>query len=138
MIMREAFFGTRRFDDFLTRVGVSSGVLAARLRDLVSEGLLEKRPYQEPGSRVREEYRLTDKGRGLVPALVALIDWADDWLVGPEGSTVTLRHRDCDAPVRAALICAAGHDVTAARDMVAAPGPAARPARAEAAASGTD
>ncbi|MGY1496813.1 winged helix-turn-helix transcriptional regulator [Streptomyces sp. QTS52] len=137
MIMREAFFGTRRFDEFLTHVGVSSGVLSARLRDLVSEGLLEKRPYQEPGSRAREEYRLTDKGRGLVPALVALIDWADHWLVGPEGSTVTLHHHDCDEPVRTALVCAAGHEITAARDLVAAPGPGARPARADAAAPGT-
>jgi DNA-binding HxlR family transcriptional regulator len=130
MIMREAFLGTRRFDDFLRRVGVSTGVLSARLRDLVSEGLLEKRPYREPGARVREEYRLTDKGRDLVPTLVSLIEWADHWLVGPEGSTVTLRHRGCDEPVRTALMCAAGHEVTAVRDIVATPGPAARPARA--------
>ncbi|MDO0916647.1 helix-turn-helix domain-containing protein [Streptomyces sp. DT2A-34] len=128
VIMREAFFGTRRFEDFLRHVDVSSGVLSARLRELVDEGMLEKCPYREPGARVRDEYRLTDKGRSMLPVLVALIDWADHWLVGPQGPTVQLLHRDCGAPITASVTCASGHSITAPRNVIAAPGPGARPA----------
>jgi DNA-binding HxlR family transcriptional regulator len=128
MIMREAFYGTRRFEDFLRHVHVSSGVLAARLRELVEEGILEKRPYREPGARVREEYHLTDKGRSMLPLLVALIDWADRWLVGPQGPTVRLLHRDCGAAVTASVRCARGHSISAPRDVIATPGPGAQPA----------
>ncbi|WP_405021666.1 helix-turn-helix transcriptional regulator (plasmid) [Kitasatospora sp. NBC_00070] len=125
--MREAFYGTRRFEDFLSHIDVSTGVLAARLRELVEEGILEKRPYQEPGARVRDEYHLTDKGRSMLPVLVALIDWADRWLGEPAGPTVILRHRDCGAPVTAAVVCAEGHRVAGPRDVLATPGPGAQP-----------
>src|SRR6266568_2527399 len=62
LIMREAFYGARRFDEFARRVGVTDAVAAERLRELVAAGLLEKRPYKEPGQRTREEYRLTTMG----------------------------------------------------------------------------
>src|SRR3954453_2614617 len=91
LILREAFYGTTRFDDFAERVGISQPVTAARLRELVDEGLLEREPYQQPGQRTRMQYRLTDKGAELFPALAALMQWGDRWL-GPSG--VELRHRD--------------------------------------------
>jgi DNA-binding HxlR family transcriptional regulator len=84
-IVREAFYGTRRFDDFARRTGLTPAVLAARLRDLVEHGVLERSEYREPGRRTRQEYRLTAKGRDLGVALVALLDWADRWLPGPGG-----------------------------------------------------
>src|ERR1700758_1355838 len=59
LIMREAFYGTTRFDDFAERVGISQPVAAARLRELVDEGLLEREDYREPGQRTRQQYRLT-------------------------------------------------------------------------------
>ncbi len=108
LLLREAFYGTTRFDDFAERVGISQPVAAARLRELVDEGLLEREPYQEPGQRARMQYRLTDKGADLFPALVALMQWGQRWL-GPSG--VELRHRDCGQPVRAELRCADGHPV---------------------------
>src|SRR5260221_10689275 len=80
LILREAFYGTTRFDDFAERVGISEPVAAARLRELVDEGLLEREPYREPGQRTREHYRLTAKGTDLLPALVALMQWGDRWL----------------------------------------------------------
>src|SRR5271167_2464551 len=69
LILREAFYGTTRFDDFAKRVGISDPVAAARLRELVDEGLLEREDYREPGQRTRQSYRLTAKGAELFPAL---------------------------------------------------------------------
>src|SRR5580692_10930856 len=94
LLLREAFYGTTRFDDFAARVGISEPVAAARLRELVAEGLLEREPYQEPGQRTRVAYRLTDKGAELLPVVVALMQWGDRWLQ-PDGAPVVLRHREC-------------------------------------------
>lgn len=127
-IIREAFYGTRRFDDFLRHCGVSPGVLSTRLRAMVSDGLLEKVPYRAPGARARDEYRLTDKGRSLAPILIALNDFADRWLLESGGSTVTLRHRQCGKRVHTTVMCEAGHHIEAAADIIASPGPGARPA----------
>ncbi len=107
--MREAFYGTTRFDDFAERVGLSDPVTAARLRELVDEGLLEREDYREPGQRTRQRYRLTQKGADLFPALVALMQWGDRW--ENDGGGVELRHRDCGAKVGVELRCAAGHEV---------------------------
>ena len=127
-IIREAFYGTRRFDDFLRHCGVSPSVLSTRLQAMVADGLLEKVPYQTPGARARDEYRLTDKGRSLAPILIALNDFADRWLLEAGESTVTLRHRECGERVHAIVACEAGHQIAAAADIIASPGPAARPA----------
>jgi DNA-binding HxlR family transcriptional regulator len=110
LILREAFYGTTRFDDFAERASVSEPVAAARLRELVEQGLLEREPYQEPGQRTRHLYGLTDKGADLLPALVALMQWGDKWL-DEDGGPVRLRHRECGERVGARLRCEAGHDV---------------------------
>ena len=112
LILREAFYGTTRFDDFAKRVGISEPVTAARLRELVVQGLLEREDYREPGQRTRKRYRLTAKGADLFPALVALMQWGDRWLDG-DGGPVELRHRDCGAPVGVELRCGGGHVVRA-------------------------
>src|SRR3954469_24716823 len=106
LILREAFYGTTRFDDFAERVGISDAVTAARLRELVDEGLLEREDYREPGQRTRQRYRLTDKGADLLPVLVALMQWGDRWL-DDRGGPVQYLHRDCGEPVTLALRCAA-------------------------------
>jgi DNA-binding HxlR family transcriptional regulator len=110
LILREAFYGTTRFDDFAERVGISEPVAAARLRELVDHGLLERQDYREPGQRTRQRYLLTEKGADLFPALVALMQWGDRWL-DKRGGPVELRHRECGEPVAVELRCAAGHDV---------------------------
>src|SRR3954453_20135856 len=79
LIMREAFFGTRRFDDFARRVGIGEPATSARLKELTTAGLLERVPYREPGQRTRFAYQLTEKGRDLLPVLVALRQWGDTW-----------------------------------------------------------
>lgn len=110
LIMREAFYGTTRFDDFAARVGLSEPATAARLRELVEEGLLEREDYREPGQRTRQQYRLTPKGADLFPVLVALMQWGDRWL-DDRGGPVELLHRECGEPVSVSLRCAAGHEV---------------------------
>src|SRR5690348_2334332 len=110
LIMREAFYGTTRFDDFAERVGLSEPATAARLRELVDEGLLEREDYREPGQRTRQQYRLTPKGADLFPVLVALMKWGDRWL-DERGGPVELLHRDCGEAISLSLRCAAGHEV---------------------------
>jgi DNA-binding HxlR family transcriptional regulator len=110
LILREAFYGTTRFDDFAERVGISEPVAAARLRELVDQGLLEREDYREPGQRTRQQYRLTEKGADLFPVLVALMQWGDRWL-DDRGGPIELLHRDCGEPIALELRCAAGHEV---------------------------
>ena len=110
LILREAFYGTSRFDEFAQRVGISEPVTAARLRELVDQGLLEREDYREPGQRTRQQYRLTPKGADLFPVLVALMKWGDRWL-DDRGGPIELLHRDCGEPVEVSLHCAAGHEV---------------------------
>ncbi|PZS26433.1 MAG: transcriptional regulator [Pseudonocardiales bacterium] len=124
LLLREAFYGTRRFDDFVERVGISEQVAAARLKGLVHEGLLEREPYQDPGQRTRHAYRLTTKGKDLYVALVALMQWGDAYNAPPGGPSVLLTHRGCGAAVTAHVRCAEGHDLRP-RDIAASPGPGA-------------
>lgn len=107
LVLREAFNGVRRFDDFQARLGCARNVLSARLATLVDHGVLARAPYREEGSRTRVEYRLTEKGRDLFPVLLALMQWGDRW-EARNGGPVEVRHVDCDARVRVALLCEAG------------------------------
>ncbi|MFF0175447.1 helix-turn-helix domain-containing protein [Micromonospora profundi] len=126
VVLREVFNGIRRFDDMRVRTGIPRQVLTNRLAVLVERGVLRREPYQEPGSRVRHEYRLTEMGLALWPVLVAVLGWGDRYLAGPEGSPLRVAHRDCDAEVRVELRCAEGHEVTEPRDVLPRPGPGAR------------
>ena len=80
-------------------------------------GLLETRPYQEPGARVRLEYRLTDAGRDLQPVLTALKDWGDAHLADERGAPVVTRHAECGGSVKAVLVCENGHQVEDLRQL---------------------
>ena len=121
LIVRDAFFGVRRFEEFQRRLGVSRSVLAARLARMVDEDILETREYQAHPPRV--EYVLTAKGADLFPVLVALQQWGDRW--AGSKPPVVLRHRGCGRLTRPHLACSVcGEKITAA-DVVAAPGPGA-------------
>ena len=124
MLLRDAFLGIRRFDDFERRLGISRSIIADRLKHLVDEGVLRREAYQE--NPVRHEYRLTDKGRDLFPIVVALMDWGDRWALAADGPPVEVRHRDCDGRVHAKLTCEHGHTDLSARDTYGAPGAAPR------------
>ena len=103
MVMREAFLGRRRFDEFQQALSVSRGVLAQRLARLVDEGLLEKRLYEERPPR--HEYVLTDKGRAFYPVLAAMWRWGSDWL-WEEGSepAIELTDKETGRPLRPQLV----------------------------------
>lgn len=109
LLLREASYGTTRFDDFTTRVGITDAVASARLHELVDAGLLERRPYREPGQRTRHEYVLTESGHELQPTLLALAAWGTKHT--PKDGTPRFTHDDCGADVSVTLRCAAGHEV---------------------------
>ena len=110
MLVREAYYGAHRFDEFARRAGLTEAVTAARLRELVDVGVLEKAPYQEPGQRARSEYVLTQMGADLLPALLALMRWGDTYL-SDDGGPLALRHAGCGAPVDVRVTCDEGHEV---------------------------
>jgi DNA-binding HxlR family transcriptional regulator len=120
LLLREAFYGAHRFDEFARRAKLSEKITATRLRELVDAGILERRPYHEPGQRSREDYHLTDKGEELLPAILALMRWGDRW-VRSDGGPVSLSHKDCGAPIEVEVRCGEGHPVRAV-DIQAAPG----------------
>jgi DNA-binding HxlR family transcriptional regulator len=109
LVLREAFFGVRRFDDILAALGCARNVLSARLATLVEAEILVRVPYREAGSRPRYEYALSPKGRELYPILLALMQWGDAWCQPAGTRPVIVRHVDCGSEVRAEIRCALGH-----------------------------
>ncbi|MBP0447092.1 helix-turn-helix transcriptional regulator [Roseomonas sp. SSH11] len=87
LVMREAFYGTTRFDDFARHLGIASNILSARLAKLVEHGMLERVP-----EGARHAYRLTEKGRDFFPAFLALKRWSDRWMA-PNGPVVRVVDR---------------------------------------------
>lgn len=109
LIMREAYYGTTRFDDFRRRVGITKAAASARLGDLVEAGLLVRRPYQEPGQRSRDEYVLTDAGSEFMPVVWAMFEWGRRHL--PNRTPLRLAHKGCGAEATVEIRCADGHRV---------------------------
>jgi DNA-binding HxlR family transcriptional regulator len=92
LIIRDAFYGVRRFGDFQKDLGVAKNVLADRLQKLVDRGVLERRQYEERPPRF--EYRLTDRGRDLVGVVLAMMRWGDRWTTDGE-RPVSIIHTSC-------------------------------------------
>lgn len=105
LILRELFNGVRRFDDMHRHLGISEAVLARRLRELIADGIVETRPYQDAGSRTRNEYVPTEAGWDLFPVVVALLQWGDRHRPGPDGPSWIVTHRDCGHPVSVDVTC---------------------------------
>jgi DNA-binding HxlR family transcriptional regulator len=108
LIMREAYYGTTRFDDFAHRVGITKAATSTRLSELVDAGLLTKRRYQEPGQRGRDEYVLTDAGTEFMPVVWAMFEWGRKHL---SDAGLRLTHLDCGAEATVEIRCAKGHEV---------------------------
>ncbi|MDT5084325.1 MAG: hypothetical protein QOJ61_1368 [Mycobacterium sp.] len=109
LIMREAYYGTTRFDDFARRVGITKAATSARLAELVDLGLLARRPYQEPGQRSRDEYVLTEAGVEFMPVVWSMFQWGRRHL--PGRNRLRLTHLDCGADASVEVRCAKGHPV---------------------------
>lgn len=105
LVIREAFYGIRRFDELQRSLGIARNTLAERLRRLVDEGLMERRQYQAEPRRF--EYVLTAKGRDFFGVIAAMSGWGDRWLAGDEGAPVTIRHERCGHDADAVVVCAA-------------------------------
>ena len=119
LILRDAFLGQRRFDEFQRGTGIARNILSSRLRELVANGILERGPGEGDGARV--EYRLTRKGLDLYPVLVSMLKWGDTWLADESGPPLTLVHRTCGAKTAPKMVCSECGANIAARDMVAIP-----------------
>lgn len=103
MIIRDCMLGIRRFEDFQSRLGIARRVLTDRLNLLVDKGVLRREAYsQRP---LREEYRLTEAGRDLLPVIMALSRWADRHLPHPEGTAVQYHHVDCNQTIEPRIDC---------------------------------
>ena len=105
VVMREAFYGCRRFEQFQERLGVSRATLTERLTRLVDEGMLDKVPYQT--NPIRNEYRLTEKGRDFYSVLAAMFRWGDRWLFGEDGGTLEMADRTTGKAIVAQVVDAA-------------------------------
>ena len=122
LIVRDAFLGVRRFDDFQARLGISRNILNQRLRKLVDDGVLDRVPYQD--NPPRSEYRLTEKGRDLWHVLTAMRQWGDRW-AAPDGPPLKMRHSGCGSVVKALPVCSHCGEPLSLRSVTFEPGPGA-------------
>ena len=113
VILRQAFNGARRFEDFQRGIGLARNVLTDRLNTLVDLGILERRRYAEHALRELYEYRLTAKGRALFPVYVTLMNWGNQW-TGLAAPPVELLHKPCGHRVGVRVVCSdCGQDIDA-------------------------
>jgi DNA-binding HxlR family transcriptional regulator len=122
LIVRDAFLGITRFDQFQARLGISRNVLNQRLSHLVAAGVLERVPYQQHPPRF--EYRLTPKGRDLWPVLTTMRQWGDKY-AAPDGSPMLITHKGCGQASTGILTCSACGEPIGPRDVRPTPGPGA-------------
>ncbi len=109
LIVREALMGTRRFDRFQGNLGIARNILAARLKKLVARGILERSVVPDDARRV--EYRMTEKGRALFPVLMALREWGDQWVVGPDRVPVIVVDRASAQPIEVRVTSRDGRSI---------------------------
>lgn len=121
LVMREAFYGVRRFEQFQRNLGLSRNVLTQRLDRLVEEGMLDRVAYQD--RPLRHEYRLTEKGRDYFTVLAAMIRWGDRWLAGDAGPPIELRDRESGERIEPIVVDSATGKPIDMRRIVATPGP---------------
>jgi DNA-binding HxlR family transcriptional regulator len=103
LILRETFFGVRRYAEFARNLSIPRPTLSARLKTLVDAGLLDRVRYATDPDR--HEYRLTQAGRELFAAIVVLMRWGDKYLAGSEGPPLLLRHNDCGEIAESYVAC---------------------------------
>ncbi|MEL6339503.1 MAG: helix-turn-helix domain-containing protein [Myxococcota bacterium] len=115
LILREAFFGVRRYDELRQNIGASPTVLADRLRRLVKAKIFKRVRYSDHKNRY--DYHLTEKGLDLYPTIVMLMAWGDRWESGKSGPPLRLIHRSCGHTLVPRVICSACEKPIEARDV---------------------
>lgn len=121
LILRDAFFGTKRFEQFQRSLGIARNILSTRLNRLVDEGILERRPSDDS----RHEYVLTDKGLDLQPVLLAMTHWGDRHRPNPKGARIVFVERATGEPIAPMSVRSRDGRVLKAWDIKATPGPGA-------------
>ena len=121
LIVRNALFaGATRFSDFQRSLGIATNTLASRLDGFVEAGIMRRHRYSEQPEAY--EYLLTDKGRDLAPALIALTEWGDRW-AAPDGPPILYRHSTCGSDVHHDVTCSTCGPVDDLSAIDALPGP---------------
>ena len=114
MIIREAFFRIRRFDDLQTRLGIAPNIRTDRLGRLVADGVFRRVQYQTGPDRF--EYRFTEKGKDLFGSMIAMLRWGDKWMSGGEPPLI-LTHTDCGNDFDPTVACDQCREALAATEM---------------------
>jgi DNA-binding HxlR family transcriptional regulator len=125
LIIREAFLGTRRFEEFQGRLGIARNILTARLKKLCASQILDRVPIKEGAKR--HEYILTRKGKDMMPLLVALTQWGDRWVFGADNEPVIFLDREHGQPISPVQVYSARGEVLRPRDITVTAGPGATP-----------
>jgi DNA-binding HxlR family transcriptional regulator len=123
MIVRDAFFGVRRFGDFEKSLGIAKNILTTRLDHLVEHGIFEKVDVGSEGTHF--EYHLTDKGDALLPVLIALREWSDEWVFGRGHEPIIIQDRRTGRRVPKMRVLASDRRPLSRRDLRVVPGPGA-------------
>jgi DNA-binding HxlR family transcriptional regulator len=121
LIVRDALFaGATRYSDFMKGLEIATNILKARLDGLVEAGIMERRRYSHDPDLY--EYPLTDKGRELVPVILALTEWGDRWKA-PDGPPILYRHTECGGEISQRTVCDNCGEVHDPAQVQARPGP---------------
>ncbi|GMR01266.1 MAG: helix-turn-helix domain-containing protein [Gammaproteobacteria bacterium] len=123
LILRESFFGTRRFEDFQQHLGIARNILTARLGTLCDNGILERVPVKQGAKR--HEYRLTTMGRDLLTVIIALTQWGDRWLRREQGAPVKFVERSSGEVIPEVSVLSKDGRQLKTRDLMMIPGPGA-------------
>ena len=115
LVIRDAFNGVTRFEQWQDNLGVARNVLAARLKSLVQHGVLEPRLYSERPPR--NEYVLTARGKDLYGVLVTLHAWGEKHLYGDEPSGVVMTHKTCGQSLKPRIACGCCNEIVKPRDI---------------------
>jgi DNA-binding HxlR family transcriptional regulator len=121
LIVRDALFaGSTRYSDFQRSLGIATNILKARLDGFIDAGIMRRKQYSAQPKLY--EYLLTDKGRDLAPALIALTEWGDRW-AAPDGPPILYSHTVCGSAVSHGVVCASCGGVNDPAEVQARPGP---------------
>jgi DNA-binding HxlR family transcriptional regulator len=123
LIIREAYFGTRRFEDFQRQLGIARNILTSRLKKLCQNEILDRVPIKQGAKR--HEYILTSKGKELMPLLIALTQWGDKWIFGENAEPVIFMDRENREPIAKINVYSSQGTQLRPRDIMVVAGPGA-------------
>ena len=116
LILRDAFFKVRHYDQFLANLGIATNILSNRLKLLVGNGIMERESDADDARRIK--YKLTEKGLDLYPIILAFIKWGDRWLADEDGPPLILHHKSCGHSLTPLMCCEHCREAVNARDVI--------------------